>query len=493
MADRNGPEPGEAAGSGTFIAHHARHRPDAVAIVHRGVALTWRTLAANILATMDEVRALGLRPGQTLGIEVDDRYLHLLIMLAAETLGLVTVSFSAANLGPPADLGRLCDRIVVSQPPIAHADKAWALTPDFPVRVMTRTGHDPDLSRLERDHAPDAVLRLMTTSGTTGRPKVLPMTHGLLLRLIRVLAHPMAPGVLRDPVFLCLYRYTIRATHTRTMLVLRQGGTIHFTGLDVLWDVVRRGTGNYLLLLSGDLERFVSAAPATGGPFDLHIDIIGGAVPDRLRAETLRSVSRQLVSTYATNETHSVSLVGEGGIGRLYPGAHVMIVDDAGNPVPDGAQGRIRVRTSSMVDGYLDAPDQDRAAFIDGWYQTGDFGYQPDSETLVVLGRTDDVLNVGGIKIAPAPIEARIRDVAGVADALVTDGGGASMTGEMLVAVEMRPDADRTSVARQIDRIVRSYVGAYRPLLLSALPRTENGKIRREAVRELARRHADGG
>src|SRR5262245_34812195 len=55
-----------AAGIGGFIAHYAQTRPDAPAIVHRGVAVTWRVLAANVLATMDELQAAGMRSGQVL-------------------------------------------------------------------------------------------------------------------------------------------------------------------------------------------------------------------------------------------------------------------------------------------------------------------------------------------------------------------------------------------------------------------------------------------
>ena len=106
--------------------------------------------------------------------------------------------------------------------------------------------------------------------------------------------------------------------------------------------------------------------------------------------------------TYGTNEVHHVSVVDANNVGTLFDDVRVMIADGAGMPLPFGQQGLICLKTETMTDGYIDAPDLTRATFVDGWYHTGDLGYQPSHETLVVLGRTDDMLNIGGVKIAPA-------------------------------------------------------------------------------------------
>ncbi|MBS0641375.1 MAG: AMP-binding protein, partial [Proteobacteria bacterium] len=306
-------------GSGTCacIAEHARTRPEAVAIVHRGVNLTWRTLAANLLAVVEDLERLGVQPGQILGIEIDDRYLHLLIILAGEVLGVTTMSLNAADIVLPNDLGRLCDRIIASRPSQAHAGKTWLIPPDWPVQVLARVWDNLPLDRLHAKPRPDAVLRLMMTSGTTGRPKVMGMSQALLDGHVRVLLRTTTEPAASRPVYLCLYRYTVRAVHTRSVVTLRRGGTIHFTGLDAVPGLLRAGVGNYLLMLSGDLERLVHATPAGIGPFDIHIDIIGGTVSDALREAAHAKLSPHIVVSYATNETHVVALMGEGGRGHI--------------------------------------------------------------------------------------------------------------------------------------------------------------------------------
>jgi acyl-coenzyme A synthetase/AMP-(fatty) acid ligase len=468
------------------LASHAARQPMAIAVVHGGVGITYRVLANHVLAAIGELSAAGLdRPG-ILGVEVPDRYVHLLILLAAEALGIPTISLLPSELEPPADLGRLCDRLIISRP-IADPAKAVVLTPDWVASVFAQSEDDRPLDGLRQRGPPDALLRLMKTSGTTGAPKVMGMSSGLLQRQIsKLLRHAPAP-VTSHPDFLCLYNFSVRAAYTRSMLALQLAGTIRFSGADVLWDTITAGIGNYVLFTSGDLERFVRAAPYNRGPFAIHIDVMGGAVSPRLRQEMREKLTSDFQVNYSSNETHHISLVGDDDVGTLYDDVRVRIVDDHGKPVKPGQPGVIRVKTATMIDGYFGAPELDNAAFIDGWYHTNDFGYQPSGRTLVVLGRADDMLNLGGVKVAPAPIEHQLRSIEGVHDALVTSLDDNLETNLMLVAIALLPNADRRQISTRSTAVIRRYVPHFQLLLLSALPRTESGKIRREAVKDLYR------
>jgi acyl-coenzyme A synthetase/AMP-(fatty) acid ligase len=502
MMTEQPPTPDPQAFTCSWVAHHARLRPDGVAVIHLGVHVNWRTLAAAVIAATDALSDIGLGAGQTLGIELDDRYLHLVIMLAAECLGATTISLDTSELGPPASLGRLCDRILLSRPillarPVADAPSGFLVTPDWAVAVLTRPADDNALDRLHRAPDPDMMLRLMKTSGTTGLPKVMGMTQRLLLGQIDKMLLKIAPEIAAQPAFLCLYRFTMRAAHTRCMLTLRRGGTVHFTGADALWDTVAAGIGNYLYLLPGDLERFVRTAPGGHGRHNLHIDVTGGAVSPSLWAETRAKLGVGLCVTYSTNEVHHIALVNENQVGRLFADARVRIVDDRGEALPPGATGLIQVQTATMIEGYVGTPELTEAVFAGGWCHTADFGYQPDRDTLVVLGRADDMLNIGGVKLAPGPVEAQLRTIPGVSGALVTDLGDRLETGTLLVAIEVaaganaagtgEADARQAEIGHRVEQLIRGYRHPFRVLVVPALPRTETGKIRRDAVRELAR------
>jgi len=480
------PAPDPGAFTSTWVAYHARRCPDDIAIVHRGVHLRWRDLAAAVLAATDALAENGLRAGHTLGIEIDDRYLHLVIMLAAEALGAATISLDTTELGPPTYLGRLCDQLLLSRP-VDQNVPGFLVTPEWAIAVLTRPADDGALERLHRAAEPTMTLRLMKTSGTTGLPKIMAMTQQLLLGQIDKMRLNIPPNIAERPDYLCLYRFSVRAAHTRCMLTLRQGGTVHFTGSDALWDTVAAGVGNYLYLLPGDLERFVRAAPDHHPHRHLHIDITGGGISPALAAEARRKLGVGLCVAYSTNEVHHISLVGEDQVGRLFPDARVRIVDDTDRMLPLGATGLIEVKTATMVDGYIDAPALTEASFADGWYKTADLGYQPTQDTLVVIGRADDMLNIGGIKVAPGPIEAQIRAIQGVQGVLVTELAAGAGTGTLLVAAEIAAGADGLEVAQRVEQFVRGYGHPFRVLMLSALPRTETGKISREQVRALVR------
>ncbi len=440
---------------------------------------------------MDDLTGHGITAGQIIGVETGDRYLHLLIVLAAEALGVTTMSLAPSELGPPASLGRLCDRIIVSQPwPDAGPQQIVVMSPEWLADVVNRPETDPAFHGLQHMADPGAIVRLIKSSGTTGVPKVMGITQRVQQAVIRKALLHAPSWALSRPVYLCLYNFGVRASHSRAMLTLQLGGTIHFTGANAIGELLAAGIGTYALFVAGDLERFVRTLPHGSGPFRLCLDVIGAAVPPRVRQAVRARVTEHIMVTYSSNEVNRVSLVDDDNVGTLFPGVSVRIVDERGRPVPLGRTGLIRIRSDTMTSGYVDAPDLAREAFVDGWFHTSDIGFQPAKGKLVVLGRDDDMLNIGGVKIAPGPIEQSLKAVSGVRDALVTSLEDHLETRTMLIAVEAEPQADATELAERITPIIHGQVSYYQLVVMPEFPRTETGKIQREAVKQLYRRKA---
>ncbi|MGE0225876.1 MAG: class I adenylate-forming enzyme family protein [Acetobacteraceae bacterium] len=467
------------------LAKHARERPDAPAAAMGTRVVSYQALTADTLRLLHLLRQSGLCPPQVLGVAVGDRYRHMTVLLAAEALGLTTVSLGADELLPPASLGRLCDRVAVD---------AILPGPD-PARQLIIPMSPPDhasgagLEALQRPAEPDAVVRLIKSSGTTGLPKVMRVTHRIQEQ---TLANNLlyAASVLPRPHFLCLYGFGVRGAHSRVLLTLRAGGTVHFIADEAIGPVLAAGLGNYVLFVTGDLERFMRSAPVPVQRPDLVLDVIGAALSPRLRTEVQARLTDRVVATYGTNETHHISLVGDDNVGRLFPGVQVRVTDDAGNAVAPGETGLIWLRTPAMTDGYVDAPELTRGAFVDGWYRTDDAGYQPSPETLVVLGRQDGMLNIGGVKISPEPVVAELKSVPGVEDAFVMSLGDSVESGALLVALQLAEGVAATQVRAPVDAIVRRLVRFYHLLPTRALPRTGTGKVIPDAVRALYRETA---
>jgi acyl-coenzyme A synthetase/AMP-(fatty) acid ligase len=473
------------------LALHARRQPEALAIVNGRYRSTYVDLAMNVLRIMEALTSDGIQARQIVGVDIAERHVHLQVLLACEALGATTISLAAAELDPPADLGRLCDRILVAgAAPRNQADKVLPITNDWLTHVLACPMDPRRLDALDHPSAPDAMVRLIKSSGTTGMPKVMGMTYRVQQRTLQKNLLHAAAQIGPHPVFLCFYNFSVRGSHSRTLLTLQLGGTVHFIGVSTAWDAIVAGIGTFALFIAGDLERFVRAVPANSSPADLHVDVIGSAISARLRQETREKLTRNLLVTYGTNEVHHISVVDANNVGTLFDDVRVMIADGAGMPLPFGQQGLICLKTETMTDGYIDAPDLTRATFVDGWYHTGDLGYQPSQETLVVLGRSDEMLNIGGVKIAPGPIEERLKTIDGVLDAVILGIADHLETNGLLVAVETEVGAGPTDLATRIASIITAYVMAYQVLNFSAFPRTESGKVRREAVHEAYRRAA---
>ncbi len=459
--------------------------------MHRDVGISYRSLAAHVLAARDDIAATGIRPGQILGVEAGDRYLHLLVVLAAEAMGVTTMTLIAAELEPPDRMDQLCDRIIMSRPPPGMPlAKLLTMPTDWLARILARPPRDDRLDELEGQPESQAVVRLIKSSGTTGAAKVMGMTQRVQQRVIQKLLLHAPVWVKAHPDYLCLYNFGVRASHARALMTLQLGGTIHLTGIDVLWDLITAGIGNFAMFVAGDFDRFVRAAPHGRGPFALYLEVVGAAVPPRLRQEARSKLTQHIVVTYSSNETNRVSLVDEDNVGTLFPGVSIRIVDPGGRPEPNGRPGVIWVKTDTMTDGYINAPKLSRTAFVDGWFRTSDVGFQPSDDTLVVLGRDDEMLNIGGLKVAPGPIEQRLKAINGISDALVTSIDDYLETRIMLVAIETEPGVRPADLSRLVMPIIQSRIAHFQLLMLPLFPRTDTGKIRRQAVQELFRRHA---
>ena len=290
-----------------WVLHHALQQPDAVAVAGGD---TYRALAANVSRIVDSLTREGISRGQVLGVETTDRYLHLLILLAAEALSVTTQSLGPSELEPLASPARLCDRILVSRPDTqADPAKTIVMTVDWITAALARPAA---LERLDTPaHPPDFVVRLIRSSGTSGVPKVMAATHAMLSGIIRSNLADMPPPLARRVNFLCLYNFTVRAVHWRAWLALRTGGAICFTGGDELWPAILSATGNVVWFLPGDLARFVQAVaaraiPPVGAPFPLRIDVSGGAVSNDVRRAVRRMLTGDLNVCYGANEIQRI-------------------------------------------------------------------------------------------------------------------------------------------------------------------------------------------
>lgn len=173
--------------------------------------------------------------------------------------------------------------------------------------------------------------------------------------------------------------------------------------------------------------------------------------------------------------------------GRACPGVQVMAVDDSGRAVPHSHVGEIKVKGVNLAYGYWGKKELWNAVCRDGWFHTGDLGYIDGDGYLYIVGRKDDLVNIGGRKVAPDEVEELIAPhlpqiqfaVCGIKDS-------ENPLGEILaLCIENEISIDLKKLRDLLIGKVEEYKIPNKVFHIQKLPRTENGKVQRRQLKEL--------
>jgi long-chain acyl-CoA synthetase len=174
-----------------------------------------------------------------------------------------------------------------------------------------------------------------------------------------------------------------------------------------------------------------------------------------------------------------------GSVGRALPGVELRIVTTDGRDADRGEQGEIRARSTSSTAGYLGAEPGATPLDADGWLCTGDLGHLDDDGYLYITGRLRNTIICGGFNVNPEEVEAALEENPRVREAVVV-GLPDDKFGEIPVAV-VEADADPADVLADVAPRLAPYKRPRRVVVVASLPKVPNGKVDRRAARELAR------
>lgn len=240
--------------------------------------------------------------------------------------------------------------------------------------------------------------------------------------------------------------------------------------------VLARPGRHYTALVPTQLARLLDdggAALDAARGFDA-IVLGGAALTGALRARAADAGVR-VVSAYGMSETAS---------GCVYDGVPLAGVDVRISEPP----GPVELSGPVLAHGYRLRPELTGSAFAHGWFRTGDLGRFTADGRLEVLGRADDVINTGGVKVAPVLVERVLTDRPEVADACVL-GLSDPDWGQRVVAAVVPSEPDSALPERELADAVRAELGGpavpRRLLVLPDLPQIGPGKVDRAALRDL--------
>ncbi|MGI5350694.1 AMP-binding protein [Streptomyces sp. CA-250714] len=481
--------------------------------------LTYQELLDDAARILTSVRGLGARPGDRVVLQLGDEPDLLAAFWACQLGGLVPVPV-AANPPPGSPLSTA---EMLAQA-CAVADRPWVLSTAVAGPVdpgpAAWLGSIEELRAAEPasdfpDVDPEAPAALLLTSGSTGVPKAVMLTHRNILSrahasaLVRGLSrhnrtfnwmpldhvgglvmfhvrdvflgchqvHARTRWVLQDPLrwldAISEHRCdTTWAPNFAFGLVIDEAPRM----ADRSWDLSRLG----YVMNGGEAvkPRVARRFLALLGPFGLPATAMH---PGWGMSETSAGVVDCVFSARDHGEDERFVPVG-----RPHPGVSVRVVDDDGRLLRVGQTGRLQVTGPPITSGYYGNPRQNQQSFSDdGWFKTGDLAFVSDG-VLTVTGRADDVIEVGGVAYHGHEIEAAVEELPFVEPSFTVVCAGPLATagaGSLAIAFHHRAgvstDQDNWRIVAHIAKRFGLPVGRVIPIQKDVVAKTGIGKIKR--------------
>jgi long-chain acyl-CoA synthetase len=295
----------------------------------------------------------------------------------------------------------------------------------------------------------DDLAILLYTSGTTGEPKGVRLSHHNVLSNIESCLDIFS--ITADNVMLGMLPLFHTLAITATMgIPLHSGGTfvtmLRFQP-DQALDLVQQH-GVTLLVAVPTMHRVLAALQKRQprNVSSLRLGFAGGEpLPAKIEREFEEAFGVPLVQGYGLTESAPVLSVNppaanrSGTAGRAIANVELRIVDEAGTALPPGDVGEIIARGPNIMQGYHQRPDETTKMIRDGWLWTGDMGFLDAEGYLTITGRRKEMIIVGGMNVFPAELEAHLAEHPRVAHAAVV-GQQSESHGEIVKAVVVPKD-----------------------------------------------------
>jgi acyl-CoA synthetase (AMP-forming)/AMP-acid ligase II len=237
----------------------------------------------------------------------------------------------------------------------------------------------------------------------------------------------------------------------------------------------------FLDSISADYPRWPLRIVSGGGPIPIAMN---GIIRDRLTSEVANIYGSSEAGAVAIADLETMGRAERAG-GYVLPNVEVEVVGPDGSALPFGELGEIRVRGEKLSDGYLPPHDKE-SAFRDGWYYTSDLGRLGADGLLLVEGRADDVMNLGGTKVLPSWIEEAALRCPAVEDAAAFALSDTTSANSCYLAIVSSAGFDMQDLVNALSEQTR-HLWHVSVFTLPALPRNAMGKVDRNELRAVVR------
>jgi acyl-CoA synthetase (AMP-forming)/AMP-acid ligase II len=397
----------------------------------------------------------------------------LLIVEAGKTSPAIEI---AAKLGVP-----------VARLHLAPARGAGAFTLEFPPGPTVAASRPGPA-------ASDDIALVLHTSGTTSRPKIVPLAQ----RNICASAHNVRATLgltASDRALNIMPLFHIHGLIAGVMAPLSVGGAVWcspgfnalkffgwmsevkptwYTAVPTMHQAILMRARNSLEIIRANPLRFIRSSSSSLPPQVLHEleEVFGAPVAE---AYGMTEAAHQMACNPLPPGVRKPGTVG------IAAGPEVCILDDSGQPVGPNIPGEISIRGTNVMAGYESNPTANAEAFVNGWFRTGDKGVMDDAGYISIVGRLKEIINRGGEKISPREIDEVLMDHPAVQQCVTFAVPHDKLGEEVAVVVVLREGAEVT------ERELRDYAATRladfkvpkKVLFRPEIPKGATGKLQR--------------
>lgn len=474
----------------------------AVILPECGSRTSYRQLLDQVESLAARLRQTGLQPGDAVAIVLPNGLENLVCFLAVTRARLVAAPLNQAYKAEEfrfylEDAGAKA----VIAPADSHPIHDVAATLGLPLWKADRDGKGD--VRLRGEKLPDAaagvpeapqvndIALFLHTSGTTSRPKGVPLSHGNLMTSIQnIAAHYQLAAT--DTSLIVMPLFHVHGLIGATLSSLWAGSTLVIPprfSAGQFWPTVKEHRVTWYSAVPTIHQVLLSRADADDAPRQAGFRFIrscSSALAPATMAQLESRFGAPTLEAYAMTEaahqmTSNPLPPGERKPGSVGRGTNVAvaIMDEAGNLLPAGSQGEVVVRGDNVTRGYHNNPEANVAAFTNGWFRTGDRGIQDAAGYVTLIGRIKELINRGGEKISPLEVDAALLCHPAVAEAAAFGAPCAKYGEEVHAAVVARTDVTVADLQSFCGERLADFKVPKVIHLVPELPKGPTGKVQR--------------
>lgn len=503
---------------GDIPRHYARTLPEKAALIDAAGPISFAELDARSNRIANAMIKLGIEPGANVAFlgKNSTRYFEVLFGVHKAGAALVPLNWRLAQSELAAIMEDASPRLIIANREYEEVaeiirksskcecqkivfDSWYPGTTEFDQLMNASDPNDPAIPV-----NPWQTAILMYTSGTTGKPKGVQLSHQgyLYLRLCEHLDRSLIYET--SDVMLTVMPLFHAMGLGLSLQAIYYGAAIAVYSMpepSELMKLIARDRPTVLPLVPSVIHMMLNHPNAgTADYSSVRIVVYAGSpIGAHLLSRAIREMKCDFMQFYGATETST-------GVTFLRPSQHrlddeaklkscgtplplieIKVADADGNELPDGQTGEFLIRSPSLATGYYNQPELTAAAFKDGWYRSGDGGYRDSEGFLYVVDRIKDMIISGGENVYSIEVEQALQKLAGVQMCAVV-GLPDKKWGERVVAAIVHDPA----VALSMEDVVahcRSLIAGYKVPkqveFVQSMPMTSTGKVMKRALRDL--------